>query len=35
MEIVVTPFAERHWEAATEAFTRFGKGSSPGLFEPR
>lgn len=27
--IVVTPFDHRHWQVATEAFIRFGKGRHP------
>lgn len=27
--VAVTPFDERHWEAAVEAFSRFGKGHHP------
>lgn len=29
LDIVVTPFDERHWRAAFAAFTRFGKGRHP------
>jgi ribonuclease VapC len=29
LDIVVTPFDERHWRAAFGAFTRFGKGRHP------
>jgi ribonuclease VapC len=27
--VVVIPFGEGHWEAATQAFMRFGKGRHP------
>lgn len=26
MDLIVTPFDERHWEVAAEAFIQFGKG---------
>ena len=29
VDIVVTPFDERHWRAAFAAFIRFGKGRHP------
>lgn len=29
MDLVVTPFDERHWEVAAEAFIQFGKGRHP------
>jgi ribonuclease VapC len=29
LDVVVIPFGEGHWEAATQAFMRFGKGRHP------
>lgn len=29
MGVVVVPFAQSHWEAAADAFIRFGKGRHP------
>lgn len=29
LDVAVVPFSERHWEAAADAFDRYGKGRHP------
>ncbi|HMI82061.1 MAG TPA: type II toxin-antitoxin system VapC family toxin [Solirubrobacterales bacterium] len=31
LKVKVLPFGEQHWEAATDAFIRFGKGRHPAV----